>query len=487
MFYAIATLRIGVRSGYPLFAEDNGAERKGYEIAVARMLAARLGVTLDFVDVTPVTRLSSLRENRTDLVLATMGHNSLRDGEARFIRPHYYRSETMILGTVPLLVQNWTDLADRTVCVTVGNYSNALLAPRVARLMLFDRPSRLIEALKSGTCRFIAQDDSVLASLLNSEDFAARFEPKLSFAAIPWGMAVAREGSNRLAELLDALSREMHADGQFLMLAEQAGIATLYLDEQASLWRTQACQIAPERCVAPALETRLAPSLVAGLAEQIEGAARALGMPISLNMVHSEVAWHMFLEGLVVSLLAIGGGLAATFGIALGFGSLMAHAGTAQGLFLRTVVVLLQGAPNLLILATLAAVANALFTFSLGLALVTAILSIGLMNGAFAGQAIAEAYRTLEPSPGPGSMRRAVALAAAQIEAFLVNATRGIAAASFVGVTDLTNALTDISSFSSNQSSTYWILLIFYVLAVFAVVWGARRFRKSLEASEVAQ
>ena len=47
---------------------------------------------------TPPPASPLLAEDRIDLAIATMGHNTQRDGQARFIRPHYYRSETTVVG-----------------------------------------------------------------------------------------------------------------------------------------------------------------------------------------------------------------------------------------------------------------------------------------------------------------------------------------------------------------------------------------------------
>ena len=53
---------------------------------------------------------------------------------------------------------------------------------------------------------------------------------------------------------------------------------------------------------------------------------------------------------------------------------------------------------------------------------------------------------------------------------FLVNATKSSAVASMVGVPELLNELTDITSFTSERIMTYSFLLVFYTLLVSLVV-----------------
>ena len=140
-----------------------------------------------------------MAEDRVDLVIATMGHNTQRDSQVRFIRPHYYRSETIVVGPRALPVASMLDLPGQTVCVTIGNGSNAQLVAQGARLMLFDEAGVLPDRLKDGTCRLAAQDDSFFANYFTDPDFAVAYFPKFGFAQVPWGMAVARHGSAELA------------------------------------------------------------------------------------------------------------------------------------------------------------------------------------------------------------------------------------------------------------------------------------------------
>ena len=97
-----------------------------------------------------------------------MGHNTQRDGQARFIRPHYYQSETMLVG--PQRARRSATgrtLPAAPICVTVGNGSNAELVSHDARLMLFDEAGVLPDRLKDETCTLAAQDDSFFAYLFH--------------------------------------------------------------------------------------------------------------------------------------------------------------------------------------------------------------------------------------------------------------------------------------------------------------------------------
>ncbi|MBS0220525.1 MAG: transporter substrate-binding domain-containing protein [Proteobacteria bacterium] len=490
-------IRIGVRDYYPLFATRTGDLREGYEVDVARALAAKLGVAVDFLRVNAASRIPLLAEDRIDLVIATMGHNTQRDGQVRFIRPHYYRSETIVVGPKRLAVSGWKDIAGRTVCVTIGNGSNAALVSHDVRLLLFDEAGVLPERLKDGTCLLAAQDDSFFAEAFTHPDFADRFALKFGFAQVPWGMAVERTGSEKLARALDLISQIFHRDGVFLDIARQHRIATGFLEEQQKVWSSAACNTATGSsdpgCILPALDAELEPTRFAGAVAAFERWFSAItGIELSLPMLTTVPAWSLLLGGIVNTLILIGGALLATLFFALGIGAALSSTMGPLRWLARSIVVILQSSPIVLTLVVASAVAHALFPFSATVALGTAIAALGLANGSNAGQAIGEATLTLRQERAAGAhaggavFARAVSRSATQIVAFLINAAKGTPIASFIGAPELLSALTDITSFSSGRATTYTLLLIFYTLVVMLVVAVCRRLQATLESGRTA-
>lgn len=489
-------LRVGVREYYPLFATRDGDVRKGYEVDVARDVAAKLGVSVDFTRVNAASRIPLLAEDRIDLVIATMGHNTQRDGQARFIRPHYYRSETILVGAKALAIADWADIAGRTVCVTIGNGSNADLVSHDARLLLFDEAGVLPDRLKDGTCTLAAQDDSFFAEAFTHPDFAARFVRKFGFAQVPWGMAVERSGSDKLARALDLISQIFHRDGVFLDAARRHQIATGFLEEQQKVWRSSACNTdggsTYANCVLPALDTELEPTRFAGIVKAFEDwFSEVTGIELSLPMLTTVPAWSLLLDGIGNTLVLIGGALLATLLFALGIGAALSSTARPLRWLAKGVVVLLQSSPIVLTLVVASAIAHALFPFSATVALGTAIAALGLANGSNAGQAIGEAMLTLRQEGanahhGQALFAQAVGRSATQIVAFLINAAKGTPIASFIGAPELLSALTDITSFSSGRATTYTLLLIFYTLVVMLVVAVCRRLQAAIESGRAA-
>ena len=480
-------VRVGARDFYPLFSLRSGDKREGYEVDVADAIADKLGVDEEIVRVNAATRIPMLAEDRVDFVIATMGHNTQRDSQIRFIRPHYYQSETTVIGPRVALVASWLDIPGRTVCATIGNGSNAELVTHEARLMLFDEAGVLPERLKDGTCQLAAQDDSFFAFYFTDPTFAENFSQKFGFAQVPWGMAVARTGSDRLARALDLISQIFHRDAVFLQLAQKNRIGTAFLREQNAVWKRLDCDNAAgstnPACILPALDADLKPTPFAREVSSIESWVRAQTgwSNFLLPMLKTAPAWTLFKAGVQNSLILIAGALVATFVFALLLGALQGSRHRVLHWPARALTVVLQSTPIVLTLVIAAALAQALFPYSDAVAIGAAIAALGLTNGSNAGQAISEAMTTLRAEherlgQGAGQLfKHALGRSASQLVSFLVNAAKGTPIASFIGAPELLSSLTDITSFSAGRVTTYWLLLIFYIVVVMVVVWLCNR------------
>ena len=488
-------VRVGARDFYPLFSLRSGNKREGYEVDVADAIADKLGVDEELVRVNAATRIAMLAEDRVDFVIATMGHNTQRDSQVRFIRPHYYQSETTVVGPRVALVASWLDIPGRTVCATIGNGSNAELVSHDARLMLFDEAGVLPERLKDGTCQLAAQDDSFFAYYFTDPTFSANFAQKFGFAQVPWGMAVARTGSDRLARALDLISQIFHRDAVFLKLAEKNRIGTGFLREQNAVWKRLDCDNATgstnPACILPALDADLQPTPFAREVSSFESwvTAKTGWANFLLPMFKTAPAWTLFQAGVRNSLILIAGALSATFLFAVLMGALQGSRHAAVRWPARALTVVLQSSPIVLTLVIAAALSQALFAYSDAVAISAAIVALGLTNGSNAGQAISEAMATLRAEHerlGRGStelFKHSLGRSSAQLVSFLVNAAKGTPIAAFIGAPELLSSLTDITSFSAGRVTTYWLLLIFYIVVVMIVVWLCNRLQAWLARS----
>lgn len=480
------TLRVGVRTGYPPFASDDAGILRGFEIDLARQLAESLGVTPAYVTVTPANRLALLAEGHVDVVIATMGHTLQRDREALFVRPHYYQSQTIVLGRKDLEVSGLLKLRGNTVCVTMGNSTNAELAINGARLKLFDKASQLVDELKLGGCSLVAQDNSFFAPYLQQSDFASLFETKFGFAPLPWGIAVARADGGRLADVLGLSLRQFHMSGAFQALAKKYKVDSQFLDQQQGVWSglncSQITSLKDPVCVIAPRDNQLEPTSFAPRINDAEKfVQQKTGVNIVLAMLKTGVGLQLLFEGMVFSIVLVLGAVLATWAIGWVFARGLASQQPGLRWATRFLLWPLQSTPLILLMVLAGIVVSMTGVRSPYVALAVAVVILGLYYGSSAGQTIAEAMAALrqERALRVPSMSAAVYKARVGFAAFMVNAARGSPAASVMGVPELLSAMNDVASFSGERITTYTFLLVFYALLVVLVhrlvsAWQAR-------------
>lgn len=485
-------IRVGLRTQYPPFADRVDGRFQGFEVDLAQEIASRLGVRMEPVTVTPANRIAALGEGRVDLVIATMGHTVQRDAQARFVRPHYHQSRTVIVGRRGVEVPGLEALRGRAVCVTVGNNSNADLSAAGARLMLFDRAAQMIDQLLQGSCSLAAQDDTFFAPWLRQHEFAERFDVKFGFAELPWGMAVAQADGQRLQEWLSRLMQELHAQGWLKALADQQGVDSTFQHAEARRWATPPCAQATLHdaiwtagCLLEPRDNQLQPTAFAGTVTALEqDVQQATGIKLTLAMLKTGVAFELFLQGLVLTTVLMVGAVVGTvaFGAFFAKGLGLRWRPLAWGF--RGVVAVIQSTPLILLMFLAGLLTSASATPSVPLCVAAAILMLGVFNGANAGQAVAEARSRLMARPGlTGRVPLAAAFrhARSQVISFAVNGVRGSPAASLIGVPEVLSALTDIASFSSERVTTYLVLLLLYMAMTAVVFRGAALLQHRLD------
>lgn len=477
-------LRVGLRTFYPGFSvRDAAGSFAGFEVDVARRIADFLGVQLVPIAVDAKSRIPLVAVGDVDLVIATMGHDLRRDAEVRFIRPHYYESKTVVVGSRDERVADWDDLVGRTVCLPSGNSSNILFIRRHIRILTFDRPEQLLDALAFHDCAFVVHDNTFFAGVLSQPRWAARFAVKFGFAPMPWGMAVTRDDTGgRFATLLDSLSAAFHADGTFLTLARTHDLDDAYLQEAQRRWSSPNCTVAgglAPGCLIPPVDTSDAAdaSPIADMVTRFEQAVAAwFDWRLDLSLLKHQSTIGLLSEGVLYSLALVTGAMVTTVVFALGFAWLMGRGPKLIRGSVGALTALGQTSPLPLLMFFAYVVAGALTTYSGLIALVSAVLVLGFYNGANAGRAINEA---LQAAP-ERSFLHAVSASGIQLLAFLINATKGSPAAGMIGVPEFLNVMTDLTAYSRDRVMIYLTLLAFYTSLVLLVIVGLTRLEKRL-------
>ena len=168
-------VRIGVSlGGEPIGFRDEQNNPVGYDVDVATMLADKLGVPVEFTDVSGDARISMLVSGQLDIVVANTSATLERAKSVDFTSP-YNRAGLRVIVQADSGIQSLEDLAGKSVVVGRGTTGEAFLKEAVpdANLVYVDQfaPDGVLQ-LQQGRVDAAIEDSSLL-------DYLATQNPSL--------------------------------------------------------------------------------------------------------------------------------------------------------------------------------------------------------------------------------------------------------------------------------------------------------------------
>jgi cystine transport system substrate-binding protein len=95
---ARGTLKVALEGTYPPFNyKEKTGELAGYDVDVARLLAARLGVKVEFISSEWASILAGLSANKYDVIISQVGINPKREQAFDFSTPYIYSMPQLIV------------------------------------------------------------------------------------------------------------------------------------------------------------------------------------------------------------------------------------------------------------------------------------------------------------------------------------------------------------------------------------------------------
>jgi polar amino acid transport system substrate-binding protein len=169
-------VRIAVPQDFPPFGSVGvDMQPQGYDIDMAKLVAAKLGVRLVMVPVSSENRLPYLQTGKVDLIISSLGKSPAREKVIDFSAP-YAPFFSGVFGPPKLQVTSPADLAGKSIGVTRGAIEDLVLskiAPPGTLITRYGDNESTIAAFLSGQTQLIATASSVAAVI------AARHPPRL--------------------------------------------------------------------------------------------------------------------------------------------------------------------------------------------------------------------------------------------------------------------------------------------------------------------
>jgi len=197
------TLIVGVRSyarpappGTPTPAEPDN-----YDVALAEMLASRLGLRLHLVGLASSDQDAALRDGRADLVIAGAAEAPQSGTGLAATEGSYDDMPGMLVTLRAGKVGSAADLAGASVCVPQGSgYASTLVRRHGAQPRTFPSSVHAASAFMAGECQALVDHGDVLERLLRNDEW--RF-----YRAVVRGLEADADASVRIVAG-DSLSRD---------------------------------------------------------------------------------------------------------------------------------------------------------------------------------------------------------------------------------------------------------------------------------------
>lgn len=213
--YQNGNIKIGVKEHAPPFSQMNDqGDLMGFDVDIAKAIAAELEMNLELVPLTSKDRIPFLQEGKVDAVIATMTITQSRDREVDFTIPYFQDGQSLIfLKNQPL--QSYQDLKAKKVGAAAGTTSflNIVKAQPECSAIPFPNYNEGIEALLKQKIDAFTGDFLVIKGLIDKhpkkEELVVRGG---RFTVEPYGIAI-RENQSDLRDKLNQIIMKLWESG----------------------------------------------------------------------------------------------------------------------------------------------------------------------------------------------------------------------------------------------------------------------------------
>lgn len=186
---------------------------QGLDVAVAQLIADKLGVKADLVPVSTPNRIPYLQTKKIDLIVSALGKNAEREKVIDFTIA-YAPFFQAVFGPKALEIKSFADLGGKTIAVTRGTIQDDVLqqmAPPTLKIQRFEDDNSTVAAFISQQTQLLATGAAVAAAAVQKNP-QVQAEYKLLLKDSP-NFIGARKGDQALVDRVNTIVRAAKADG----------------------------------------------------------------------------------------------------------------------------------------------------------------------------------------------------------------------------------------------------------------------------------
>ncbi|QXC60432.1 glutamate ABC transporter substrate-binding protein [Aquihabitans sp. G128] len=221
-------ITIGVKADQPNlgYQDPDTNEYSGFDIEIAKMIAADLGIDADgitFKQVPSKNRETALANGEVDLYVGTYTINDERKEQVSFAGPYFVAGQDLLVQKDDDDIKGPDDLDGKNVCSATGSTPIERIKTEhpKAKTTEFDVYSKCVDALLDGEVDAVTTDDAILAGYAAEEPDDLKVVGN-TFSEEPYGVGLAK-GDTELQDFVASAIKRHEDSGDY----EKAYDATL--------------------------------------------------------------------------------------------------------------------------------------------------------------------------------------------------------------------------------------------------------------------
>lgn len=215
-------INVGIKYDQPLFGEQTINGFEGFDVRIAKLIAAQLGIkpeNVTFTETVSENREPFLQQQKVDMVVATYTINEERDQVVDFAGPYYVAGQQiMVEKGNPLGINGPKDLKGHKVCSARGSTPAQNIQedyPEAAKnMVLFDEYSKCRDALQNGQVDAVTTDNVILSGFVYESD--GKFElVGDTFSYEPYGVGVHQTEDKTFCKWINKTLTKLYENGSW--------------------------------------------------------------------------------------------------------------------------------------------------------------------------------------------------------------------------------------------------------------------------------
>jgi glutamate transport system substrate-binding protein len=193
------TVVVGVKEDQPGlgFLDAGTGERSGFDIEIARWVAASLGFSADKIEykaIPSANRESAIVNGDVDYYVGTYSITDKRKDQVGFAGPYFVTGQGLLVEADNSDIKSEDDLAGKTVCSATGSTPIQNIKDNFpdTKTTEFDTYSQCVDALKDGQVDAVTTDQAILIGYAAQDPDALKVvgEP---FSTEKYGVGIAKD------------------------------------------------------------------------------------------------------------------------------------------------------------------------------------------------------------------------------------------------------------------------------------------------------